>query len=713
MGAPSFLYSIDLDEFSVRVMSQRRSVRWIVWQVLYGGGLVGVTAVILIFSVTEGYSLGVGDVALEDIRVPYEATYVSDILTQQAQDEAVRKVTRIYTRPDPSLARQQLDRMRDVFAFLNALRADPYASEEQKREWILAIPELEKLSVGSRSTILTLPDSNWNDVQVEARRLLDQVMRQTEVREEDLNPVGERIPSMIPLELPQDEATLIAELVRSFLVPNVFYDESATSAARQQARGAAGSVFRTLHSGQIIVREGSLITELDLEALEYLGLTSREQADLDVGVAVALAVLLTFLLGLYIQRMQPELLDALRLEGLLVLLLIAFLILARFVIPAGALLPYVFPGAALAMMVATTLGKPTALGASFFLGSVCAGIAGNSLVIAALVILSGFFAVLTLPRYEQTGAIFKSGLLAGIIEALVLLSFSVTGFGWDPVALLLKAGVCVIGGIISGGLTLGGLFLLAIPFDLTTTFRLMELSSPNHPLLQRLLREAPATFNHSMMVASMAEQAAERIGADDLLTRVGCYYHDVGKLMRPYFFVENQSGLSNPHDRLDPYTSVDVLASHVREGLALARQYRLPAKIRAFIAEHHGTMRIGFFYHKAVKAAGGEPGLVDESQFRYPGPTPRSRETMLLMLADSSEAATRARRPKTPDELTEVVEAIFGARMKDGQFNTCPITMQELQIVKNTYIELLRGAYHPRIKYPEPDEKVEDKKNGS
>jgi hypothetical protein len=276
--------------------------------------------------------------------------------------------------------------------------------------------------------------------------------------------------------------------------------------------------------------------------------------------------------------------------------------------------------------------------------------------------------------------------------------FDLLDFGVDALT-------SILGGGIAGGLTLGMLFLLAPIFDLSTTFRLVELTHPNHPLLQRLLREAPATFHHVMMVTSLAEQAAERISANVLLTRAGTYYHDVGKLARPYFFVENQEGMSNPHDRLDPITSAGIVIGHVRDGLEVARQYGLPSRVRAFIPEHQGTMLVSFFFHKAVEAAGGEVGLVDASQFRYPGPRPQSRETALVMLADGCEAATRASRPSSPEELGRIVDAIFQSRVEDGQLDECPLTFRELDIVKQTYIELLRGAYHPRIKYPKAQEK--------
>ncbi len=689
--------------------SHRKLRHWGLRQFFFGLWLTLVTAFTLIFSFAGGYSLQAGSVAPQDIRSPRDITYVSAILSDQAQVEAERRISPIYTSPDPMVTREQLDRTRQVLAFLSALRSDPYASEAQKYAWILAVPELQDFPRNVANVTLSLPEANWSRVQLETLRLLDQVMRQEEIREMDLEGVHERIPALVPLDLAQDEANVVAVLAAEFLRPNVFYDESATVTARQMARENVGSAFRTLRSGEIIVREGSVVNELDVEALTELGLTSRQRDWFDVTTAFLLAIGLTLVLGVYLFRLQPEVLDGGRQEGVLVVLLTTFLLLARLLLPSGELLPYLFPGAAMSIILVSALGRRTAVGATLLLGAVSGWIAGHSLDVALLVTLSGLVAALSLPRYEHTGAIFRSGLFSGLASIITLLAFSSGELRSDPLAISLKAGVALVGGLVAGGLSVGGLFLLTPLFDLTTTFRLIELSRPNHPLLQRLLREAPATFNHVMMVASLAEQAAERIGANALLTRVGAYYHDIGKLVRPYFFIENQQGLSNPHDRLDAYTSVDILIGHIRDGMKMARQYRLPAKVRAFVPEHHGTMRASFFYQKAVEAAGGEAGLVEETQFHYPGPTPQSRETLLVMLADGSEAATRARRPATPEELAETVDFIFQQRMDSGQLDGCPITMQELHTVKETYIELLRGAFHPRVKYPEPKQSEERK----
>lgn len=654
----------------------------------------------MFYSVPGEYDLTAGDVAPQNISAPRDVTFISEILSQQTRDDAARRVALLYTPPDSTIAREQYNRARDVLAFLRSVRADTYGTEAQRMAAIGAVDELSDMPEVPVRAILTLPDTSWSRVQLEFLDLLDQVMRQEEIRESDLALIQRRLPTMVPLDLPQDEAEVVEALVVQFLRPNVFYDAEATNAAKDAAREEVGPAVRQFRSGEVVVREGAVIAELDAEALDELGLTSSTDRKRDRGTAVLFAALLTLGVGLLIHHLDPQALDGAKQELLIALVLTLFLALAWLLVRPGDLVPYLFPGAAAAMLISTTVGKGPAVAVMLVLSAVAGWLADQSLSFAAMVLLGGLYAVLTLPRYEQTGPLFRSGLVDGVVQALVVLVFSIDELAVTPIGLSLKLGVCIIGGLIAGALTVGGLFVLTPLFDLTTTFRLTELNRPNHPLMQRLLREAPATFNHVMMVTSLAEQAAERIGANALLTRVGAYYHDIGKLARPYFFAENQQGLSNPHDRLDPYASVEVLAGHVRDGLKMAKQYHLPAAVRAFIPAHHGTMRVSFLYRKAVEAAGGEADLVDESQFRYPGPKPQSREALLVMLADSSEAATRARRPSTPEELDELITNIFDQRMKDGQMDDCPITMPELAIVKAAYVDLLRGAFHPRVRYP-------------
>jgi len=657
-------------------------------------------ALVMVFSVPEAYDVGAGDVAPQNIAAPRDITFISEILSESARDDAARQVSPLYTAPDTTIAREQYNRARDVLAFLRAVRADTYGSEDERISNIRAVAELEDMADVAIRATLRLPDSSWGRVQLEFLDLLDQVMRQEEIRETDIAKIQRRLPTLVPLDMPQDEAEVVEALVVQFLRPNVFYDDTATEAAREAAREAVVPAVRQYRSGEVVVREGQVITFLDAEALDQLGLTTSTASPRGGVSSIILAPVLTLAMGLLIRQFDPAALDGGWRELLIAIVLTIFLGLSWVMVRSGALVPYLYPGAAAAMLIATTVGRGPAVSAMLLLSAVTGWLSDQSMGYATMVLTGGLFAVLTLPRYEQTGPLFRSGMVDGVAQALVLLVFSYDQLGVDPVGLLLKLGVCVLAGAVSGALAVGGLFVLTPLFDLTTTFRLTELSRPNHPLMQRMLREAPATFNHVMTVTSLAEQAAERIGANALLTRVGAYYHDIGKLARPYFFAENQQGLANPHDRLDAYTSLDILAGHVRDGMKLAEKYHLPAAVRDFIPQHHGTMRVSFLYRKAVEAAGGEEGLVDEAQFRYPGPKPQSREALLVMLADSSEAAARARRPATPEELDELIGQILMARMRDGQLDDCPITMAELAEVRRTYVGLLRGAYHPRVQYP-------------
>jgi hypothetical protein len=271
----------------------------------------------------------------------------------------------------------------------------------------------------------------------------------------------------------------------------------------------------------------------------------------------------------------------------------------------------------------------------------------------------------------------------------------------DPefLTLMTTAGIAMIGGTFAAGIALVQLGVISSVMNLTTSLRLVELSRPDQPLLQRLLREAPGTFQHSLQVANLAELAAERIGADAPLLRVAATYHDIGKMVNPYFFVENQKGI-NPHDDInDPLRSARILISHVTDGDRMARRYRLPQRIRDFIREHHGTTQ-PYFYFKALKLADGDPTKVDIAEYSYPGPIPQTRESAILMLADSIESAARSIQPSNEEEVTKVVNMIFEKKLQEGQLDESGLTLNDLKAIREVFIDTLQGIYHTRIRYP-------------
>jgi putative nucleotidyltransferase with HDIG domain len=269
----------------------------------------------------------------------------------------------------------------------------------------------------------------------------------------------------------------------------------------------------------------------------------------------------------------------------------------------------------------------------------------------------------------------------------------------DLIGLLTLIVAAAGNGIASASISILLQFLMAQLLGMTTALQLMDLSRPDHPLMQFILRNAPGTYQHSLQLANLAEQAAERIGADPLLSRVGALYHDAGKALNPYLFIENQIAANpNPHNSLTPEDSAAIIRQHVIDGIELARKYHLPPRIQDFIKEHHGTMITSYQYHKAVEAS--EGNAVDIEKFRYPGPRPRSRETALLMLADGCEARMRAELPKDEGELRILIKDVVAARLNLEQLNETDLTLNDLEEITNSFIATLRGVYHPRIEYP-------------
>lgn len=667
---------------------------------LIGLGLTLVATLLLSFPLLSprGPVLEVGDVAPRDIAAPRSVTFESAILTAEQQRLAEEQVEPVYTPPDAERAREQLRRARQVLDYLSSVRADPYGTSAQKRAWVLAVPELADLPVADVDALLALSDESWGRVQLETLDVVGEVMQQG-VREDRVAEARRTVPSLVGLDLTAEEAAVTVALAQRFIVANSFFDAEATQAAREQAREGVGPALRSFEAGEIIVREGQRVTALHLEALRELGLHQARTRWRDVGGYALLAALSVGLLGLYLARFAPEVLWEGRQLLLLALLIVTFLFLARLLMPGRTVLAYLFPAPALAMLVTATLGARVSVITTLLVGGAVGLIADRPLEFAVYATVGGLVATLALGRVDRPAVLFRAAVFVALAHLVVLLGLYLPLERVDPLELGLSLMVAAVNGVVSASIALGGLFIIGPLFDVITTFRLIELSRPDHPLLQRLLREAPGTYHHSLMVANLAEQAAEQIGADPLLTRVGAYYHDVGKITRPYFFIENQMGEINPHARLDPYTSAEIIIGHVQDGLELARRYRLPARVRSFIPEHHGTRRAGFQYERALDLAG-DPELVNEAEFRHRGPKPQSKETALVMLADSCEAVVRARRPGTPEELASLVAEVFDQIMRSGQLDECPITLRELALARESFISTLKGTFHPRIEYP-------------
>jgi cyclic-di-AMP phosphodiesterase PgpH len=671
--------------------------------------LIGVVFTVALAAVIEfpilpvgQIALEVGDVATRDVRSPRRATYVSDLQTEDARKRAEASVAPIYTLPDGRVARQQIARARAVADFIRAVRADSYATLAQKQTALAAIQGISLSSAQAERTV-TLPDETWSKIETEVVNVLDVAMR-SEIREDDVGPVRARIPGMVGIRLTEEQAALAGPLAQQFIAPNSFLDAEATANARAKARQSVEPVARTYEAGEIIVREGQSVTSLDVEALDRLGLRQPKSDWGDLASATLHAVMFTIVLGLYLQRFEAGIGSRPRNLALLSVLILIFAVAAKAMITGRTVLPYVFPAAALPMLLAVLAGPHLAIIVASIFGILVGTLSGGSLELGVYAAAGGLVAALVLRRVERLDAFFRAGLYVALFNVAVILAFRLPGGVTDAVGIVTLVIAGIVNGVVAASLSIGGLYLIGSLFDVTTTLQLLELSRPHHPLLQLLLMKAPGTYHHTLMVATLAEQAAERIGADTLLVRVGAFYHDVGKTIHPYMFVENQMEGSNIHEKLEARTSAEIITRHIEDGLTLARRYRLPSRIRAFIPEHHGTMRISFLYQKAVQQAGGDASKVNEQTFRYPGPKPQSKEAALVMLADGCEAAVRAARSASVEETGEIVRKVIADRAACDQLTECSLTFQDLKLIRESFTLTLQGMFHPRIQYPDAEE---------
>ncbi|MBN1665931.1 MAG: HDIG domain-containing protein [Anaerolineales bacterium] len=659
---------------------------------------------VLLTSITSppaATDLQVGDVAAEDILAPYAISYTSQVLTEQQRQSAASNVELRYTSPDTSTARQQLDRLRAALAYISSVRADLYASLDQKLADLAALRDIQ-LDQETATGLLELNDTRWQAVQQESSVVLERVMRNT-IREDQLDETRRSIPNLVSLTLPEDQAELVAELVSAFIIPNSFYSESLTELARQQAADAISPVTINYATGERVIERGEVITSVKLEALQSLGLAEPEirwqdQAGVFILVLVAVSLVIIYL------RHKPILCQDLRALTLLLALFLLFFIGARLALPLHPSLAYIYPIGAYALVVAALFKAEVALVTVIPL--ILMSTYGHPAMLELLLYysVSSILGVLIPKREQRITAYIWSGITIAASGAATLSAYLLpqSEVEWSSLAPL--AALSLLNGSIVSGLTVLLHYVLSPLMGQITPLQLLELSRPDNPLLEYLLRNAPGTYQHSLQVANLAEQAAERIGADSLLTRVGALYHDIGKTENPQFFIENQApGQIDTHDNLDALESATIIIRHVSDGLKLARQHRLPRRIQDFIAEHHGTMTTAYQYNQAIKAAGGDGGQIDEKLFKYPGPAPQSRETALLMLADGCEARVRAQRPKNEEDLRSMIKNTIDNRVAAGQLDHTNLTLEDLKVIVESYTATLRGIYHPRIEYPSID----------
>lgn len=508
------------------------------------------------------------------------------------------------------------------------------------------------------------------------------------------------------------QISIIDALLSQVIVPNLVIDEFATEIARKNAENAVKPYEITFQKGDKILFEGEPVTRLKRDALRQAGYNVYELNWQGLIAIYILVFIATLIFITYMKFFEKQFLEPryMAISATLALILAGISV----VMPTG-FSPYVLPIPAFVLLLAIFTNPRVAFVSAIVLLTVLTVGAQYSAQIIVTFSLLSLVSMITISqiRYSRRFDLIKAGFIISLAGLLILISIYVLERCLIDVNNLLIFRNCVfiaLNGIISSMIALGTLPLFESMFKINTPYGLAELADHNQPLLKRLQFEAPGTYHHSLMVSNLCEAAAEAIGANPILARVGAFYHDIGKLKRPLFFVENQSyfGIENPHTKLNPRLSKMVITAHPKDGIELAKEYGLPPVINNFILQHHGEGLASYFYNQAVKEEGAEN--VKEEQFRYTGPKPNMKETAILMIADAVESAVRSLKNPTSEEIEKIIDKIIVERLNDGQLTDSPLTLHDIKVIAATFSRILRGMQHNRIKYQENIEE-ELKKN--
>ncbi len=513
------------------------------------------------------------------------------------------------------------------------------------------------------------------------------------------------------------------ELIRGVLTANKFYDEEATKAAKVEARENTPVVY--VQQGEVIVPAGQVITQDMYTLLDENNLLKNEVNYWPQLGLFMLSFLLTLGVYLFIRQsaqrgMQYNNAQLLMLILIFVITVLAFHLVRILQIGNSPYFGYLVPAALGAMLITLLLDIHLAYVCSIIL-SVLASVILNmrqgemfDYQFGLFTLVVSFAAIHSIHRASQRSTILKAGIMTCLFGAICVLTLVLLHDNeWTRMTVLYALGFTFVGGLLTTVLVLGLMPFFETTFGILSALKLIELSNPNHPLLRKLLIETPGTYHHSVMVGNLSEAAAEAIGANGLLCRVGSYYHDIGKTKRPGYFIENQNHMENPHDSIDPKLSKSIIIAHARDGVEMQKEYKLPKPIRDIAEQHHGTTFLYFFYQKALKQAeeqGVEPDFTEED-FRYAGPKAQTKEAAVVGIADSVEAAVRSLKQPTVEQVETMIEKIIKGRLDDHQFNDCDLTMKELDVIAQTLKEAVMGIFHSRIEYPEDVKKPDVKEN--
>ena len=641
-------------------------------------------------------------ISKKDIVAQKTFTVVDVKRTEQHKKEIAQKVDYILTPAEDDFIKANLETLQN--SVLQIRKKD--ALENTKRE---ELSILFDISNSERKDFildffLRTDDVSLREAFDKANLTLTNILR-AGITEKDYekNNIDAFVTENLVSNVSKRQVTVIKGMLEQVIVPNLVVDEFATEIARKNAEAQVKPYEITINKGDKIVFEGEPVTRLKRDALRQAGYNVYELNWQGLLAIYALVFIGTIIFLSYMKFFEKQFLEP---RYLSILSVLSFMLaMIAVVLPTG-FSPYVLPIPAYILILSIFTSPRVAFVAVTVLLTVLTVGAQYDIQFLVTFILLSLVSMITISRirYSRRFDLMKVGFAISIFGLIIVFSIYMLEKCLIDVSYMLIAkniAYILLNGIISAMITLGTLPLFESMFRIITQYGLAELADHNQPLLKRLQIEAPGTYHHSLMVSNLCEAAAEAIGANPILARVGAFYHDIGKLKRPLFFVENQSyfGIENPHTKLNPRLSKMVITAHPKDGVELAKEYRLPAVINNFILQHHGEGLAKYFYNQAVQEEGIEN--VKEEQFRYTGPKPNMKETAILMIADAVESAVRSLKNPTPEEIDNIIDKIIVERLNDTQLADSPLTLHDIKVLAATFSRILRGMQHNRIKYQE------------
>jgi len=684
-------------------------------------GIFVVTTLIIYFilstsMITETYDLEVGDIAKNDIKASKDIQ--DQISTQRLIEDSVKHIQDVYTY-DVNISKIAVKNIEDLFETVVKINkqysvstiseANKANMEEKRLQELKKSSKISNLSDENYTALLSLDENQLDELKTFLISTTNKISDEVTIRENRPEDIvlaqGVITTKFNNSRFPKNVKELGMAIEYSQVKPNYFIDYNKTEELKEEAKKAVKPVI--IKKDQIIVKEGEPVTGAQIEVLKELGLLNKDKS-LRLNFHISLLILLLSVILIqwyYLKWNCKEIYKKSNKIILINILTCISLILARTLYIIS---PYLIPFACVPILLSILIDDKVSMTINVLNAILISIIVRFNVEITIIAVINSVAAPIILKKVQQRNDILYSCIYIAALNFIFTLTI---GYALSNhiAEIIVKAAITAMSSIISGILAIGMLPFLENIFDIVTNIKLLELANPNHPLLKRLLMEAPGTYHHSVLVANLAEMAAEAVGANAILARVSAYYHDVGKVERPYYFKENQFSGDNPHDKISPKLSALIITSHVSDGIKLAKSYKLPTAIQDVIAQHHGDSLVKYFYI-TMKNQSSDPDDVHEEDYKYKGPVPVSKEAAIVMLADGVEASVRSIPNPTKEKVEQMVDNIFKGRLAENQLNDCELTFKELQKIKESFLKVLKGIYHERIEYPLEKLKLEEKK---